>query len=394
MDPVLGGVCKAVRTIVTSLVENGIDNEVVSLDGINADFIVSDTFKTHALGKGRNAWGYNPKLLRWLKDNVQNYNVVVVHGLWLFSSYAVYLAIKSINKKDRPKYFVMPHGMLDPYFQKAKGRRLKAIRNWLYWKLIESKVVNSADGLLFTCEEECVLAKKSFKPYNPKKELIVGLGVEAPPQYTVLMDKAFFSTCDGLENKPFLLFLSRIHEKKGVDLLLEAYRKIITNPVEKKTPTYGSVFTIPALVIVGPGIETGYGKKLMRIIDEDSSLKKNIYLPGMLTGDAKWGAFYNSEAFILPSHQENFGIAVVESLACQKPVLISNQINIWKEIKRGEGGLVENDTLSGTIKLLQDWINLSPVEKEGMGRQSKICFETYFSIQALVSNWKSKVLNL
>src|SRR5690606_20120454 len=129
--------------------------------------------------------------------------------------------------------------------------------------------------------------------------------------------------------------------------LIESYKTIIKNPLEYDTPNANNKkkevnlddlnpnLSIPAIVLVGRGIETDYGKKLMRIIDEDSSLKNNIYLPGMLTGDEKWGDFYNSEAFVLPSHQENFGIAVVESLACKKPVLISNQINIWKEIKNG-----------------------------------------------------------
>src|SRR5690606_42124112 len=142
---------------------------------------------------------------------------------WLYSSYAVYLAIKNMNKQKRPKYFVMPHGMLDPYFQKAEDRRLKALRNWVYWKLIEHKVVNNADALLFTCEEERELAKKPFKPYQPKKECIVGLGVEIPPLYNPTMDKAFQSRCEELKNRPFLLFLSRIHEKKGIDLLVKAY---------------------------------------------------------------------------------------------------------------------------------------------------------------------------
>ena len=79
----------------------------------------------------------------------------------------------------------------------------------------------------------------------------------------------------------------------------------------------------------------------------------------MLTGHAKWGAFYGAEAFILPSHQENFGIAVVEALACGKPVLISKQVNIWHEIIEGGGGLVEEDTTAGTLRLLESWQRLS-----------------------------------
>src|SRR5690606_34234799 len=156
------------------------------------------------------------------------------------------------KKQDQPKYFVMPHGMLDPYFQKAEGRRLKAIRNWLYWKLIEHKVVNNADGLLFTCEEERLLAKQPFKPYRTKKEYVVGLGIDVPPIHHADMDKAFQDCCKSLENRPFLLFLSRIHEKKGVDLLVKAYETLASNATSE----------LPALVIAGPGLDSPYGKQI------------------------------------------------------------------------------------------------------------------------------------
>ncbi|MDP5158898.1 MAG: glycosyltransferase [Flaviramulus sp.] len=386
MDPVLGGVCKAVRIIATSLIQNGVTNEVVSLDNPDDDFVLNETFKLHALGKSSNPWGYHSQLLPWLQAHIAHFDYVVVHGLWLYNSYAVYKAFKiqpNTNIKS-PKYFVMPHGMLDPYFQKASGRRLKAIRNWLYWKGIENKVVNNAEGLLFTCEEEKQLARKPFKPYHPKRELVVGLGVEAPPKYTEGMDSAFFNTCKGLEKRPFILFLSRIHEKKGVDLLIEAYKNILKNNQDKTI--------IPALVVAGPGGDTDYGKKIMASVSENAALNNTVFFPGMLSGDAKWGAFYNSEAFVLPSHQENFGIAVVESLACKKPVLISNQINIWKEIKEAKAGLVYNDDINGTTALLSDWMELSIQEKELMGKQAEFCYQDHFSVEALVTSWKTKVL--
>ncbi|GAA4816983.1 glycosyltransferase [Litoribaculum gwangyangense] len=390
MDPVLGGVCKAVRIIATSLIQQGIVNEVVCLDHPNDDFVTKETFKLYALGKHNNPWGYHPKLLPWLQDHIHNYDYVIVHGLWLYNSFAVYKAFKrnqralGLKHQKHPKYYVMPHGMLDPYFQKASGRRLKAIRNWLYWKGIENKVVNYGEGLLFTCEEERLLARKPFHPYHPKSELVVGLGVEAPPMYQPPMDAAFFNKCQGLEKRPYLLFLSRIHEKKGVDLLLEAYKKIRDNPSNNTI--------LPALVIAGPGGDSEYGKKMMKFVSDDEKLKDSIFFPGMLAGDAKWGAFYNCVAFVLPSHQENFGIAIVEALACKKPVLISNQINIWKEIVEGKAGFVNDDTLNGTITLLNRWMDGSFNDKSVMAQQAEHCYKTCFSIEALIDNWTTKVL--
>jgi glycosyltransferase involved in cell wall biosynthesis len=84
----------------------------------------------------------------------------------------------------------------------------------------------------------------------------------------------------------------------------------------------------------------------------------------MLDGEQKWGAIGCSEVFVLPSHQENFGIVVAEALACRVPVLISNKINISREVQSEAAGFVETDTLAGTEALLQQWIGLSPQERK------------------------------
>src|SRR5690606_13654692 len=149
--------------------------------------------------------------------------------------------------------------------------------------------------------------------------------------------QGFLEKCPEVRSKKYWLFLSRIHQKKGVDMLISAYVKLKTLYPD-----------IPDLVIAGPGSETTSGKSLRRAAEG-----QNIHFPGMLTGNAKWGAFYGAECYILPSHQENFGIAIVEALACAKPVLISDQINIWREIKNGEGGLISRDTEKGVYALLE-----------------------------------------
>ena len=100
----------------------------------------------------------------------------------------------------------------------------------------------------------------------------------------------------------------------------------------------------------------------------------------MLSGNAKWGGFYGCKGFILPSHQENFVISVVEALACGRPVLISDKINIWHEIVESGAGLVENDTPEGTKKLLESFIQLSVNEIKTMSEKARNCFMNNFSI--------------
>lgn len=379
MDPKMGGVCQAVRTIIKGLNEIGIHNEVVSLDDDHQPFLKDDNFSNHLLGAGKGPWLYNTMLIPWLTVNLPDYNCVIVHGLWQFPGYAVRKAmadLKTDNKtktrlKLLPKVFVMPHGMLDPYFQQAKGRALKALRNLLYWKLVERKLINTATGIIFTCEAERQLAQQPFTPYKPKATMVVTLAVEEPPAYTIVLKNAFLKKCPGIINESYLLFLGRIHNKKGVDLLIDAYNTVLNEQ-------FSNSAKLPKLVIAGPGLDSQFGKQIQQMMKEMPELKDFIFFPGMLTNDAKWGAIYGCEAFILPSHQENFGIAVVEAMACKKPVLISNQINIWKEINDASAGLIADDDFNGTHSLIENWINLSSHQKTTMAINARSCFKKFF----------------
>ena len=79
----------------------------------------------------------------------------------------------------------------------------------------------------------------------------------------------------------------------------------------------------------------------------------------MLRGDPKWGALYGAEAFILPSHQENFGIAVADALSCGAIPLISDKVNIASDVAADGAAIVEPDTLDGTHRLLERFLALS-----------------------------------
>jgi len=403
MDPSHGGPCQGIRYSIPEMERLQVHNEVVCLDDPNAGYLGKDQFLIHAIGLGKGPWWYCAKLIPWLVDNFHRFDVIILHGLWQYPGYAVRKALNHFVQdqltrgefiKKAPKLYVMPHGMLDPYFQKATGRKLKAIRNWVYWKLIENKVINEADGILFTCEEELLLAREPFRPYRPKKELNVGYGITDPPKKTAAMKAAFMEKCPQLQNRPYLLFLSRIHEKKGVDLLIQAYSKIVYTSANTEAPVLSFAnmsardrllkqyenTEMPALVIVGPGLESPYGQQLQQIAGSSPKLKNSVHFVGMLSGDAKWGALYGCEALVLPSHQENFGIAVVEALACEKPVLISNQINIHREIEIAGGGIVADDTVEGTRYLLESWNNFSNEKKKKYSDQARKLYQTTFAV--------------
>ena len=100
----------------------------------------------------------------------------------------------------------------------------------------------------------------------------------------------------------------------------------------------------------------------------------------MLTGNAKWGAFYNSECFALPSHQENFGIAIVEAMSCQKPVLITDKVNIWREIEADGGGLICKDNETEIYETLKKWLSFDDKQKISIGHNAQQSYKKHFTV--------------
>lgn len=363
LDPIKGGVRQALLLMLKGMENTCIKNEILCCDAPDTDFITNFSNIIYAVGPTKTSWSYTAMLDKWLKKNISNYDIIIVHGLWQYQSRAIYKARKRFKKP--PKLYIMPHGMLDPYFQKAKTRYLKAIRNIFVWHIIEKRFINSADALLFTCEDEKISARETFNSYYPKKEIVIGLGIEAPATFRANMKETFEKKHLQWNGAPFFLFLSRIDEKKGLDMLIKAYN-LLNNKYEK----------LPQLVIAGPGIETSYGQKILNL----SRSNKNIIFCGMLYGDEKWAAFYNCEVFILPSHQENFGIVIAESLACGKAVLITDKVNIWREIEKNNVGLITSDTDTGIYNMMEKWLHTSQKKRDIMEICAKETFEQNFSI--------------
>jgi glycosyltransferase involved in cell wall biosynthesis len=254
--------------------------------------------------------------------------------------------------------------MMDPWFREHYP--LKHLAKQVYWFLAEGRVLRDAQAVLFTCEEEKHRAHGAFRGHQ-YKERITLLGTADPKGDPANQKEAFASACPILRNRRFLLFLSRIHPKKGCDLILESFASLLPDLPENLD-----------LVIAGPD-QVGWLSELQSLASR-LGIGNRVHWPGMLKDDVKWGAFRSAWAMILPSHQENFGFVVAESMACSTPVLISDKVNIWREIKRARAGLVAPDTLEGTRNLIQRFNKLSLEEREQMGRDARAGFLEYFDV--------------
>jgi glycosyltransferase involved in cell wall biosynthesis len=362
LDPATGGPVEFLKQITRAMVCRGHDLEVVSLDTPDVPGREDLPAKVHRLGSGRGSYGYSPSYLPWLRGHGAEFNAVMIHGLWQYQSFGAWRALRDSGTP----YYVFPHGMLDPWFNRAHP--LKHLKKLIYWRWAEYRVLRDAAAVFFGCEEERRLARESFSPYRCR-EIVVNFGTATPQVDLTLAREEFLSAFPQLRAKSFLLFLGRLHPKKGLEELIRAFARVAS----------------PHLVIAGPCTNQDYLQNLHRLTAA-LNLASRITFTGMLSGSRKWGALAAAEAFILPSHQENFGIAVVEALACARPVLLSRQVNIWHEIVADGCGLAESDDLAGTQLLLERWVETSPAKRMAMREKARRSFADRFEINRSVDS--------
>ena len=365
LDPSVGGVAAAVLTLSRGLARRGHKIDIVVLDDPSAPWLADVGLTVHPLGHGLTSYRYSGKLLPWLRQHDGDYDCVVVNGLWQYLSFAAW---RRFSGSSIP-YYVFPHGMLDPWFKETFP--LKHLKKWLYWPWADYRVLRDATAVIFTSEEERLQARKSFWLYRCR-EKVSPLGVEALATVSSQAREEFLARYPALRNARILLFLGRLHPKKGCDILIDALSRVVDpqNPI--------------SLVLAGPdqiGWEAELRTQVARL-----NLESHVVFTGMLQGAMKQGAFASADAFILASHQENFGMSVVEALAGGLLVLISNRVNIWREIDMDRAGYVEPDNLEGTVRLIKRWIATSPAERETMRANARQCFARRFEIGKAVDS--------
>ena len=363
LDPSGGGVAAAVFGLNRGLARRGHKIEVVALDDPEAQWLLDVGLPVHALGAGLTSYRYSARLLPWLKKHGGDYDRVMVNGIWQYLSFAAWRRFAS----SPIPYFVFPHGMLDPWFKETFP--LKHLKKWLYWPWADYRVLRDAAAVIFTSEEERLLARKSFWLYQAREQ-VSPMGVEVPAPPPPQSQEKFFEHYPELRNTRTLLFLGRLHPKKGCDILIDAFAHATNNSV--------------SLMLAGPN-QIGWQKDLEQQA-ERLGVKQRVIFAGMLQGEMKQAALAVADAFILPSHQENFGMAVVEALAAGLPALISNRINIWREIDQDRAGYVESDDFSGTTRLLNRWMAAPASVRNGMRANARRCFERRFQIDKAVDS--------
>lgn len=361
IDPALGGPPECIREISSAMARAGVESDVLSLQAFNPEWLNRWQVPVTALGANVGRYSYCPRFFGWLEEQRAKYDAILVHGIWQYHSIGVW----RFCRKFGVPYFLFTNGMLDPWF--AQAYPLKHLKKATYWALFEHRVLRDARCVLFQSEEEALLAARSFRPYTCS-EKVIGLGTAEPPDDDGSHVRSFFDAFPDLKDRRIVLFLSRLHKKKGCDLLIHSFARAAS--LEQRLH----------LVIAGPD-EEDLRPKLERLAAE-CQVRDRVTFAGYLSTPAKWGAFRVAEAFALTSHSENYGNAIVEAMACRVPVLITNKVNIWREIARDRAGLVENDDVEGASKLFMQWLQLGAVERRILGQNARRCYESRFEINS------------
>ncbi|MBX3372559.1 MAG: glycosyltransferase [Phycisphaeraceae bacterium] len=255
---------------------------------------------------------------------VADADICHIHGVWMQIQHE---AVRACRVHGVP-YIFRPCGMLDPWCL-----RQSRIRKMVYmaWRLRRN--LNGAAAMHFTSETE----RRLVAPLGLRPPGLVEPGGVDLSEFAALPPRGTFRALyPAVGDRAILLFLGRVHPKKGLDLLIPAFARV-------RPPGW-------MLVIAGPDDRDSMGA--IRRMVEVERLQDDVLFTGLLRGEARLAAFVDGDLFCLPSYQENFGVAVVEALAAGLPVIVSDQVNIHDDITRGEVGAVvpcEVDALADAI---------------------------------------------
>lgn len=284
--------------------------------------------------------------IAFLLDEIKP-DIVHVNCCWMPAC----AAVQSIAQKQGFKVVLTPHGMLEPWIIKRHYWTRKVPALWLYQKA----AVQRADCVQATAESERDNLLKLGYNTNIK---VVRLGIDAE---SIEMKRLW-------KKSRQILFLSRVHVKKGINFLVEA-ADVLRNELQGYK-----------ILVAGEG-EADYVEDMKRMIC-DRGLQDIVQLIGGVYGDEKWRLFQTSDFFVLPTHSENFGLAIAESLASGTPV-ITTVGTPWSDLNSSEAGAWIEIGTEPLVETLRRFLSLSEDELETMGRNGRKLIETKYSAHVM-----------
>jgi len=308
---------------------------------------------------------FSRQLGAYLKRSVSDFDIIHIHGLYRFpSTYAAWQA-----RRQGVPYVIRPQGALDPYLYDKSSRSLWIKR--LYERWFDLPNLHAAGAIHYTAEEE--RERAAFLKLRAPS-FVVPNGLDWA-QYATLPARGALRARWGLGEAPLVLFLGRLHFKKGLDLLIPAF-----DALRQRVPGV-------QLVIAGPENDD-YGQWVRRWVRE-RGLDAAVHFVGSLHGAEVLQAYVDADVFALPSYTENFGMTVIEALACSVPVVISDQVNIHAEVSGAGAGLVTRCDADEVAQALEALL-VDVDRRRAMGEAGRQLVKARFTWPAIVDALTAK----
>lgn len=305
-------------------------------------------------------WGnaFSLPMARAMKRNVPQSDIVLIHSLYQFTStVAAYYC-----RKNKVPYILRPHGTLDPFLVYRRRRFLK----WAYINVFEEKNFRHAAAIQYSSKMEEAMTKQFVDAGS--RSLVIPEGINLAGFSNLPIRGLFRTRYPKTIGKTLILFLGRFDQKKGIELLVNAYSEVARRRADVH------------LVLVGGG-EQSYTEYIVKLV-RDRGITRRVTLTGMLSDQEKIAALTDADVFALPSRGENFGISVVEAMACGLPVLISDQVGICPEITAAEAGIVTQCDSREIAVALERLID-DPDLRRRFGEHGKCLAETHFGLDRM-----------
>ncbi len=365
LDPRSGGPTIALFGLTKALVKTGTRVEVVGTVRSDpaADTAMVSELRSHgvdvkAIGPARGLLSRHPRIRPTLQAALAGADIVHIHALW---EEVQHRAARLAYRAGVP-YVLSPHGMLDPW-SLTQGRLKK--RLYLMWRL--RKNLDRAAAIHFTSTtERDVVAPLRLRPPT----IVVPNGIDLTEFEQLPPKGTFRARYPQIGDRLVVLFLSRVHPGKGLDLLVPAFAR---------ADTRGAM-----LVIAGPG-EATYLSQVQQWVRENGLTDRTIFT-GMLYGPERVAALADADLFVLPSDHENFGIAVVEALAARTPVIISDQVNIHDQITAAGVGQVVPTRVEDLSSQLTRWLG-DPVLRAAAAERARPFVWQHYDWQQIARRW-------
>ncbi len=344
LDPRYGGLSAVVPQLSTAVASLGHVSMSLAAFCAPGELYSPASFAELTLSEwpaGRGAWLRDRTLSARFREIVRAADGLHIHGLWEQSTL---VAGRGARKRGIP-YILSAHGMLEPW---ALGN--KRLKKLVYAAFVERANLEGASCLHALTHAEA----QDYRSFGCTAPIaVIPNGVRLPNR---ISPETFLAQYPALKGKRIVLFLGRIHFKKGLDLLLRAWKKIILRWPDAH------------LVLAGPDFE-GTRARMTALIEQER-LTQDVLFTGMLRDDLKWSALAAAECFVLPSFSEGLSVSVLEAMGVGLPVIVSEHCNL-PEVAELEAGWVIPTAVAPLEQALEALLENTSRSNAGIGARGR-----------------------